>query len=147
VQIPDINILVYAHREECQEYAAYHQWFSELVTSGRPFGLTPLVAVGFVRVVTQPKFPGGPTPVSQALACMDLLREQPGCAWLSPGPRHWEIVSSFCRQTSAVGKAIADAQHAAVALEHQGIWCTRDTDFMRFKPHGLNLNLLNLTRT
>jgi hypothetical protein len=36
------------------------------------FGLTPLIAGGFVRVVTSANFPNGPTPLAQALALVGL---------------------------------------------------------------------------
>ena len=56
--------------------------------------------------------------------------------------RHWEHTRDLCRQCSCSGKAVADAQHAAIAIEHACEWVTRDRDFEKFVPHGLKLTLL-----
>jgi predicted nucleic acid-binding protein len=37
---------------------------------------------------------------------------------------------------------VADAQHAAVAIENACQWITRDRDFDRFVPHGLKLQVV-----
>ena len=102
-----------------------------------PFALSPLVAVGFIRIVTNRKIYATPTPLSVALAAIDALVAQPACRLLTIGPDHWRAVSELCRGTSATGKLVADAQHAAVAIEHGCTWVTRDRDFSRFAPHGL----------
>jgi len=133
----DINILVYAHREDQEHHAFYRQRLERLIGEGHPFGLTPLVAGGFIRVVTQPGFPNGPTPLPQALAVIESLGSHPNCHWLQPGRRHWELFAHLCRQTQATGKRVADAQHAALAIEHAATWITRDRDFESFTSHGL----------
>ena len=40
------------------------------------------------------------------------------------------------------GKLVADAQHAAVALEHGCTLVTRDADFEVFRSTGLRLEIL-----
>jgi predicted nucleic acid-binding protein len=35
-------------------------------------------------------------------------------------------------------KSVADAQHAARAIEHGCKWVTRDDDFAKFSPFGLD---------
>lgn len=133
----DVNILIYAHRED-QAHHAFYRGRLESVLNGSPaFGLTPLVAGGFVRIVTHPRFPNGPTPLNQALAVIDGLMAQPNSHWVSPGARHWELVAALCRQTGCYGKAVADAQHAAIAIEHACTWASRDRDFMAFAAQGL----------
>jgi len=44
---------------------------------------------------------------------------------------------SISRTASPVGKLVADAQHAAVAMANAATWVTRDADFRRFEPAGL----------
>ena len=39
-------------------------------------------------------------------------------------------------------KLVADAQHAAIALEHGCTWVTRDADFEGFRGSGLRVELL-----
>jgi len=136
--MPDVNVLVYAHREDESAHVFYRDWLENLVNSEAPFALSALVGVAFVRIVTNARFHHDPTPLSLALETVDRLREAPGCRWLSPGVRHWEITASLCRKTGASGKQVADAQHAALAIEHGCQWVTRDDDFAGFGPYGLD---------
>ena len=142
MRMPDVNVLVYAHRRDESVHEFYRDWLDSLVNSGVPFGLSALVGVAFVRIVTNPRFHDDPTPLSVALATVDRLCEAPGCRWLLPGVRHWEITASLCRKTGATGKQVADAQHAAVAIEHGCQWVTRDDDFAGFAPYGLDWEYL-----
>ena len=135
----DVNILVYAHREDQLHHAFFREQVERRTSLGEPFGLTPLAAGGFIRAVTQSAFPGGPTPLPQALAVIETLSAHPDFHWVLPGRRHWEIFSSLLRQTQSAGKSAADAQHAAIAIEHAATWITRDQDFARFREHGLKV--------
>ncbi|MFM7180184.1 MAG: TA system VapC family ribonuclease toxin [Verrucomicrobiales bacterium] len=134
----DVNILVYAHREDQLDHAYYRARLQGTILGKHAFGLSPLVAGGFVRIVTNPRFPNGPTPLPQALAVIDAMMNEANGHWLLPGKRHWELVSRLCRSTGATGKSIADAQHAAVAIEHACTWVSRDNDFFKFEQQGLN---------
>lgn len=80
--------------------------------------LSVLAAVGFVRIVTNRRIDPAPTPPAVALGVVQALTGRPGCRVAGPGARHLELVSSLCRSTGAAGKAVADAQHAAIAIEH-----------------------------
>lgn len=136
--MPDVNVLVYAHRQDESVHEFYRDWLENLVNSGAPFGLSALVGMAFVRIVTNPRFRSDPTPLSVALDAVDRLREAPGCRWLLPGVRNWEITAALCQKTNATGKQVADAQHAALAIEHGCQWVTRDDDFACFAPYGLD---------
>ncbi len=147
MKMPDVNVLVYAHREDETDHDFYRDWLERLVNSGGPFGFSALVAVAFVRIVTNPRFHNDPTPLSVAIETVDRLREAHGCHWLLPGNRHWEITAALCRKTQATGKQVADAQHAALAVEHGCQWVTRDDDFAGFAPYGLEWEHLLPTGT
>ena len=138
----DVNILIYAHREEMVYHDFYRMYLEEQVNRGEPFGLSVLVAAGFLRIVTHPRFPGGPTTPPQALAVIESLERAPNCLWVQPGSRHWEILSDLCRSAGSTGKHVADAQHAAVAIENGCTWVTRDEDFETYRKRGLRLDLI-----
>lgn len=133
----DVNILIYAHREDQQHHAFYCDKLEALLNGEEAFGLTPLVAAGFLRIVTQANFPNGPSPLSTALSLIDGLMERSNAHWVLPGQKHWELLSDLCRKQGCVGKMVADAQHAALAIEHAGTWISRDKDFFRFESEGL----------
>jgi uncharacterized protein len=135
--MPDVSILVYAHREDERTHAAYRRWVEAMVDGIQPFALSVLVAVGFVRVVTNSRIYPTPTPLPLALATVESLASHPRCRVVAPGPAHLTDVAALCRSTGATGKLVADAQHAVVATAAGCTWVTRDRDFSRFEPHGL----------
>lgn len=142
MRMPDVNILVYAHRLEDPDHAFYRSWMERLANGPEPFAVSVLVAAAFVRVVTHPAFQPRPTPLHQALAVIDSLANLPNCMMPKPSDQHWALIKMLCEATSARGKLVADAQHAAVALEHGCTWVTRDADFDRFRGSGLRVEIL-----
>lgn len=135
--LPDVNVLVYAHRADEDPTGWFRDELSRLTAGPTPFALSTLVAVAFVRIVTHQRAFADPTPLPYALAVIDALAASSRCRWVSPGRRHWGLVADLCRATGATGKLVADAQHAAVAIEHGCTLVTRDSDYARFAPHGL----------
>jgi toxin-antitoxin system PIN domain toxin len=129
--LPDVNVLIYAHRADARDHSAYAGWLGRLVAGPEPFGLSELVVVGFLRIVTNPCAFRDPTPGDVALAFIDELCARPGCRLVRPGPRHIEIFRELFRATKAKGAFVADLQHAAVAMEHGCQWVTADADFAR----------------
>lgn len=140
--MPDVNVLVYAHRREDPDHEFYRLWFENLANRPEPFALSILVAAAFVRIVTHPAFRPRPTPLPQALAVIDSLVRCDNCIMAASGGNHWSLFKALCEKTGACGKLVADAQHAALAIEHGCTWVTRDTDFDRFRVGGLRVEIL-----
>lgn len=137
--MPDVNILIHAHRRDDKDHIFYREWIERMVNGREPFALSALVAVAFVRFVTDPSFPQEPTPLPQALAVVESLRAHRNCRFLEPGARHWTVFRFCAEAAKATGKRVADAQHAALAIEHGCTWVTRDSDFLAFESAGLRL--------
>jgi hypothetical protein len=135
--MPDVNILIYAHREEEKCHEAYAKWLKTLIDGAEPFALSVLVAVGFVRIVTNRRIYEDPTPLPLALAFIEQMTAHPRCRTAIPSETHLGEAARLCRAASATGKIVADAQHAALAISEGCTWVTRDRDFSRFEQHGL----------
>lgn len=142
--MPDVNVLVYAHREDEAWHEAYAGWLKGVVDDPEPFSLSVLVAVGFLRIVTNARIYPNPTPLPVALAVIEQLASHPHCRLATPGPTHLGDVARLCRAVAATGKLVSDAQHAAIAIGEGCTWVTRDRDFARFEPHGLRWQHLSL---
>ena len=130
--LPGVNVLIYAHRTESPEHQAYARWLTDLAVGREPFGLSELVLFGVVRIVTNPRIFKTPTPPATAMAFARSLLDRPRGVRLRPGPRHFEIFDDLCTRTGATGKPVADAYHAALAIEHGCEWISTDADFGRF---------------
>ena len=55
MRMPDVNVLVYAHREEAPDHKRYAEWLVQLASGPEPFALSESVLQGFVRLVTNPR--------------------------------------------------------------------------------------------
>lgn len=132
MKLCDVNVLIYAHREESLEHRAYAEYVRELATGPSAFGLSEAVLSGFVRIVTNPKIFRDPTPTKMALEFCESLRRRRQAVLLRPGERCWPIFSDLCQSLPARGKLVADAWHAALAIEHGCEWISTDGDFARF---------------
>lgn len=137
-----MNVLVYAHRADDPSHDFYRGWLESLVSSGQRFAISPLVAVGFLRIVTNRKIYATPTPLAVASAAIEQLLSRRNCVPLVIDAAHVERVSALAGSVGANGALVADCQHAAIAIEHGCTWVTRDRDFKQFVPHGLRLELL-----
>ena len=131
--LADVNVLVYAHREDAPHHAACREWLEALVNGREAFGLSELVLSGFCRVVTHPKVFTRPSPLTDALSFAEQLRSRPNGVPVTPGQRHWGIFQALCVHAEAKGNLIADAYLAAMAIEAGCEWVTTDRDFSRFK--------------
>ena len=135
----DVNILVYAHREDAPNHATYLNWLEALINSNDTFAISELVLSAVVRIVTHPKIFNPPSPLEDALEFVNTIRSQPNCVLVTPGKRHWAIFDALCRESNAKGNLIPDAYYAALAIESGCEWITTDRDFSRFaKLHWRN---------
>ena len=128
----DVNVLVYAHRVDAPNHAAYRQWLEETINSDRAYGMAELALSGFVRVVTHPRVFNPPSDLLSALAFANEVRDQPNCVLVQPGLRHWDIFTRLCQSAGVKGNLVADAYLAALAIESGSVWMTTDRDFSRF---------------
>lgn len=140
--MPDVNVLVYAHRAEDPAHRFYRGWLENLANGPAPFAVSTLVAAGFVRVVTHAKFRPAPSELEEAVAFVEVLVSAPGCRVVGAGQTSWQLLRDLCRRTGTRGAKVSDAHHAAVAIEHGCTLVSRDSDFARFQPQGLSFELL-----
>lgn len=130
--LPDVNVLVYAHREDVPRHDEYGGWLEGVVNGDQAFGLSNLVLSGFLRVVTHPRVFTDPTPIESALSFAAALLASSARVAIEPGDRHWDIFSRLCEEVGARGNLIPDAWFAALAIESGSEWITTDRDYARF---------------
>jgi toxin-antitoxin system PIN domain toxin len=132
VQLVDVNVLVYAHREDAPDHKRYRSWLETCLNSDAAFGISDLVLSGFVRVVTHPRVFNEPTPTKLALKFAGEIRSRTNCIPVAPGPRHWDIFVRLCEGAGVKGNLVPDAYLAALAIESGSEWISTDRDFSRF---------------
>ncbi len=130
--LPDVNVLIAAHRRQAPGHERYLAWLHGVVNGAEAYGMSELVLSSVVRIVTNPRAFTVPSTIEAAITFADQLREQPHCVPVSPGPRHWGIFTGLCRSAGAKGNIVPDAYLAALAIESGSEWITADRGFARF---------------
>ena len=130
--LTDVNVLVYAHREDAADHSRYREWLEAVLASDSAYGVSELVLSGFVRIVTHPRIFREPTPIERALAFASELRNRANAVNIDPGSRHWDIFTRYCLESGVKGSLVTDAYFAALAVESGCAWITTDRDFARF---------------
>jgi len=134
VRLPDVNVLIYAHREDSTpDHPRYAEWLIALATGPEPFALSVLVLSALVRITTNPRVFRRPSTLDEVFSFITQLVQRPTARIVAPGPDPLPIFERLCREAAASGKLVADAQHAAVAIEHGCTLVTTDSDFDRFQ--------------
>ena len=130
--LPDVNVLVYAHREDAPNHGAYRDWLTSVIASDEAYGMADMVLSGFIRVAMHPRVFNPPSTMEQALAFVADVRDQPNCVTIRAGNRHWDIFERLCRSAGVKGNLVPDAYLAALAIESGSTWVTTDRDYSRF---------------
>jgi uncharacterized protein len=133
VDLPDVNILIYAFRVESPHYERCNAWLKRTVDSDTPFGLSPLTLSALVRITTNRRLFSQPSTHDEAFDFCEDLMAQPHCRLIEPGQRHWDTFRRLCVETNITGSDVTDVWYAALAIEHGCDWITFDRDFARFR--------------
>jgi len=130
--LPDVNVLVLAHREAHDSHREVRGWLEREVNSERPFAMADVAVAGFLRIVTNPRIYARPSSLNVAVSFVDGLLQRSTCVPIAAGPRHWSILRRLLKDADARGNLVPDAHLAAIALEHGATVVTRDRGFARF---------------
>ncbi|HUB35481.1 MAG TPA: type II toxin-antitoxin system VapC family toxin [Solirubrobacteraceae bacterium] len=132
MKLLDVNVVLAAHRDDHPDFDTARGWLDQTIAASTPFAVIDLVAGSFLRLATNRRIFSIPTPVDEAFSYLKALRAQPAHVMLAPGPGHIGLLEQLCTSAEASGDIIADAQLAAIALEHACELVSFDRDFARF---------------
>jgi hypothetical protein len=129
---PDVNVLLYALREDTDRHAEYRHWLQEALNGDEPVALMEPVLAAVLRIATHPAIfrPATPRPVAEAFE--DACLSAPAALAVRAESRHWSIFRDLCGRADCRGNLVQDAYLAALAIEHQCVFVTTDRDFARF---------------
>ena len=130
--VPDINLLVYSYNLDAPHHASASAWWKQLMEGIEPVGLSWVVCLGFLRLMTNRKVLERPLGANEALDHIQSWLSRPQVQILQPGPRHLQILNSFSQHRLLSSTLVTDAHLAALAIETQAELHSNDTDFARF---------------
>jgi len=132
VIVPDVNVLVYAFREDQPDHRRYREWLIGALAADEPVALPGHLISGFMRVVTNPRVFAPATPPAEAAHFVAALLEAPGAVTPRLADSHVDTFLRLCVEVNAKGNLVADAYLAAIAIELDALLVTTDRDFARF---------------
>lgn len=63
----DVNVLVYAHREDNPNHLVYREWLESIINGNAAYAYSELVLSGVLRVVTHPRVFEMPSALTSAV--------------------------------------------------------------------------------
>ena len=129
----DVNLLIYAYNVVSASHTNAKAWLQRVLAGPSVVGLAWDSLHAFLRLTTTPNLFETPLSTDAAVAIIDRWIQSPNVEIVVPGRMYWQILSELLRQTQLHGPRVADAQLAALALEHDAVLCTADRDFRRFE--------------
>jgi toxin-antitoxin system PIN domain toxin len=130
--LPDVNVLIYAFRNDMPQHALCRGWLNGIVLGDARFGLSPAVLSALVRITSNVRIFRTPSSLAEAFGFSEDLLGQPHCQRVEPSERHWDIFRRLCIETDTRGPHVTDAWFAALAIEWGCEWITLDRDYARF---------------
>jgi toxin-antitoxin system PIN domain toxin len=130
---PDLNVLIAASRADHAHHRAAATWLTAAVarcTTGGNMDILPMVASGFLRLVTHPKVFLHPTPTAEAIRFLDSLLSIAGVSMPEVG-REWPELKRLCLTHELADNDIPDAWIAAAIKSTGGHLVTFDKGFRR----------------
>lgn len=130
--MPDVNVLIAAHREAAPMHAEARRWLVGALGGRETVALCLPVVSGFVRVSTSPRVFSPPSTLQEVFDFVRHLAAHPAVLWVNAGRQHLAVLEELCRAGDARGDLVSDAVIAALAVEAGATVVTYDRDFARF---------------
>jgi uncharacterized protein len=133
MRIVDLNVLLYAVNSDAAQHKRARTWWEQAVNDEETIGLAWVVLLGFLRLSTNPRvFPRPVTP-DVAVATLDAWLARDNIQVVREKDDHWSTLRPLLGSTGTAGNLTTDAHLAALAISHDAVLVSSDTDFARFK--------------
>ena len=131
---PDVNVLVAASRSDHSHHVPALAWLQTALAScvhGRGFTVLPMVAVSYLRIVTNSRVFVNPTPLADAQIFLNAVLVTPGVQMPGTGAE-WPIFEHLCAEYGLQGNDVQDAWIAAAVRANHELLVTFDRGFKRW---------------
>ena len=133
MKIVDLNVLLYAVNSDSPHHESIRAWWEAAVNDEDPVGLPWVVLLGFLRLATSPRVFPRPLTSAAAAARINNWLAQENIRDVREKDDHWATLRSLLHRSGTAGNLTTDAHLAALAITHDAVLISCDTDFARFK--------------
>lgn len=130
--LPDVNVLLYAQREESPQHEIAKAWLKSNQDGVDRLVLLDHTLFGFLRIITHRRIFPNPTPLEIAIDCVRDLLAAPAVQHVSLPPSHVSIFERLCVESKISGEDVPDAYLAAAAMALEAELVSADKGFARF---------------
>lgn len=132
MNLPDVNLLLYAVDSTSPRHAVAQAWLERCLSGPETFAFSWSILTAFLRLSTRASVFQQPLSVGQAFDMVTGWLAQPCVIVLHPTERHHLVMRELLEPLGTAGNLVPDAHLAALALEHGAIVASSDPDFARF---------------
>ncbi len=129
----DANLLLYAEDSLSEHHEMARAWWDEQLSGSAPVALCWPVLSAFIRIGTNARLHRRPLTLKEAVGRVQSWLDQPCVRILIPSDQHWPVFQQMLRAGNATANLVSDAHLAALAVEHNCVLYSTDTDFARFR--------------
>ena len=129
----DANLLLYAEDSRSEHHEAARTWWDEQLSGSDSVALCWPVLTAFIRIGTNPRLHQRPLTLKEAIERVQSWLNQPCVRLIQTTDQHWQLFQQMLRAGNATANLVSDAHLAAVAMEHNAVLHSTDTDFARFR--------------
>jgi toxin-antitoxin system PIN domain toxin len=133
MRVVDLNILLYAVNSEAVEHERARAWWEHAINDEENIGLAWVVLLGFLRLSTNPRVFPRPLSPGAAAAKLDAWLTRDNVRVVREKDEHWDTLKPLLGTAGTAGNLTTDAHLAALAISHDAVLVSSDTDFARFK--------------
>ncbi|MCI0536795.1 MAG: type II toxin-antitoxin system VapC family toxin [Verrucomicrobiales bacterium] len=128
----DANLLLYAEDSLAEHHEAARSWWDAQLSGAGPVCLCWPVLKAFIRIGTNSRLQQRPLTLREGCERVQSWFDQPCVRLIQPTEHHWTLFQRMLKEGNAVGNLVSDAHLAALAVEHNCVLQSTDTDFARF---------------
>ena len=132
MKLVDANVLLYAVNGSDPRHETARSWLDNALGGDETVGFAWPVLLAFLRLSTKAGLFPAPLTPDQAIEVVRRWTEQPPAVIVEPTPRHASVLGGLLHEAGSGGNLVSYAHLAALALEHQAVVVSYDTDFVRF---------------
>lgn len=132
MKLVDLNVLVYATDTTSRHHEVARSWFDRAMSSSETVAIPTAVAIGYVRLTTNPRIMAAPLDPGTSLDVVTGWYQRPNVTAPQPTVRHHEVIRALLAPIGTAGNLVSDAHLAALAIEHGAELYSFDHDFQRF---------------
>lgn len=132
MRIVDANVLIYAVNSSAEHHRSARGWLDDALNERESIGFSWTVLLAFIRITTHPAIFPSPLSAQEAVAAVRAWLAQPASVTVEPTPRHVDMLAGLLAEAGTAANLVNDAHLAALALEHDAVLVSFDSDFGRF---------------